>query len=184
MQNAVDGICRRVSAVAAGFPRAALAFSFMTEQGYEGYAWDWSKNGPLDGTKRLELLEHAGGAPLAVFVARSKTDGHRFDDLVSWSRRGWAFFKKHRLPRLDDAIRERFADVESISSLGREPREDGSRETPARAGRRAGGPGDRCQEQDDGAIRPIPAGGRCRRCPWWSRPSCSASMIRNCFVRA
>lgn len=94
-------------------PGPWLAFSFMAEQGYEGYAWDWSKNSPLDGTKRLGLLEHAGGAPLAVLVARMKTDVSRFDDLVSWTRRGWAFFEKYLQPKLDDAARERLADIKT-----------------------------------------------------------------------
>lgn len=110
---------RELQAVAAEYqkwlpvPGPWLAFSFMTEQGYEGYAWDWSKNSPLDGTKRLGLLEHAGGAPLAVVVARAKTDVSRFDDLVSWTRRGWAFFGKYLQPKLDDAARERLDAVET-----------------------------------------------------------------------
>lgn len=92
-------------------PGPWLAFSFMADKGYEGYAWDWSKNSPWDGTKRLELLEHAGGAPLAVIVARAKTDVSRFDDVVSWVRRGWRFFEKHLVPTLDDDVRERVAAV-------------------------------------------------------------------------
>jgi hypothetical protein len=94
-------------------PGPWLAFSFLSEQGYEGYAWDWSKNSPFDGTKRLELLEHAGGAPLVAFVARAKTDVSRFDDVVTWVRRGWKFFEKHVVPTLDDddGVRGRLADV-------------------------------------------------------------------------
>jgi hypothetical protein len=91
-----------------------LAFSFLSEQGYEGYAWDWSKNMPLDGSKRLDLLEHAGGAPLAVYVARGKSDVAQFDTVVSWARRGWEFFKKYRLPKLEDAAaRERVTAIET-----------------------------------------------------------------------
>lgn len=108
---------RELEAVAAEYqkwlpvPGPWLAFGFMTEQGYEGYSWDWSKNSPLDGTKRLELLEHAGGAPLAVLVARAKTDVSRFDDVVSWARRGWAFFEKYRVPGLDEESQQQVAEV-------------------------------------------------------------------------
>jgi len=88
-------------------PGPWMSFSFMTEQGYEGYAWDWAKNTALDGSKRLELLEHAGGAPLGVLVARSKTDVPRFNDLAAWGGMGWRFFRTYVLPKADEEVREK-----------------------------------------------------------------------------
>jgi len=61
-----------------------MAYAFLGESGYEGAAWDWSKNVPLDGGKPLSLLEHAGGAPLAAAVIRAKNDPAQFDEVVSW----------------------------------------------------------------------------------------------------
>jgi hypothetical protein len=74
-------------------PGPMLAFSFLAEQGYEGYAWNWSRNQPFDGRRRLDLLEHAGGAPLAVAVSRMKTDPALLDDMSALASAGWQLLK-------------------------------------------------------------------------------------------
>lgn len=88
-------------------PGPWMAYSFIAEQGYEGYAWDWSRNGPLDGSKRLDLLEHVGGAPLAAMALRLRTDAYSFDDVVAWADLLRGFAKKHLVPRADEDVRER-----------------------------------------------------------------------------
>jgi hypothetical protein len=100
-------------------PGPWMAYSFIAEQGYEGYAWDWSRNGPLDGTKRLDLLEHVGGAPLAAAALRLRADAYRFDDVVSWADMLRGFVTKHLVPRADEDAQERVAAFEQhILPLG------------------------------------------------------------------
>jgi hypothetical protein len=100
-------------------PGPWMSFSFLAEQGYEGYAWDWSRNQRFDGSKRLGLLEHAGGAPLAVAVLRLKSDPAVFDDLVALADGGWRFSQKHLLPKADDDDREQAEEfAEHIVPLG------------------------------------------------------------------
>ena len=92
-------------------PSPWLAFAFLTDSGYEGYAWDWAANQPRDGSRRLDLLEHVGGEPLAVAVTRLRSDPALIDDLAALAAGGWSFFKKHHLPRAkaDDRTKaERF----------------------------------------------------------------------------
>jgi hypothetical protein len=104
--------------VAAGYkkrlpvPGPWMAYSFMAEQGYEGYAWDWSKNLPYDGSKRLDLLEHTGGAPLGAVVFRVKNDPAQFDDIVAWGDMAWRFFAKYLLAKADGDAREKVSLVE------------------------------------------------------------------------
>ena len=93
-------------------PGPWMAYSFIAEQGYEGYAWDWSRNGPLDGSKRLDLLEHVGGAPLAAAALRLRTDAYSFDDVVSWADLLRGFAKKHLVPRADEDVQEQVAAFE------------------------------------------------------------------------
>ena len=88
-------------------PGPWMAYSFMADQGYEGYAWDWTQNRPFDGSKRLDLLEHTGGAPLGALVFRVKNDPQQFEDLVSWGGMAWKFFTKHVLAKAEDEARER-----------------------------------------------------------------------------
>ncbi len=100
-------------------PGPWMAYSFIAEQGYEGYAWDWSRNGPLDGTKRLDLLEHVGGAPLAAAALRLRADAYRFDDVVAWADMLRGFVTKHLVPRADEDAQERVAAFEQhILPLG------------------------------------------------------------------
>ena len=88
-------------------PGPWMAYSFLADQGYEGYAWDWTQNRPFDGSQRLDLLEHTGGAPLGAVVFRVKNDPQQFEDLVSWGGMAWNFFTKYVLAKADDEARER-----------------------------------------------------------------------------
>jgi hypothetical protein len=88
-------------------PGPWMAYSFLADQGYEGYAWDWTQNRPFDGSQRLDLLEHTGGAPLGAVVFRVKNDPQQFEDLVSWGGMAWKFFTKYVLAKADDEARER-----------------------------------------------------------------------------
>jgi hypothetical protein len=107
LAKVVDGYRKRLPV-----PGPWMAFSFLSEQGYEGYVWDWSKNYPFDGSKRLDLLEHAGGAPLAALAFRSKTDLAQFDDFVSWAGMGRSFFMKYLLPKADEDDREKITEID------------------------------------------------------------------------
>lgn len=89
-------------------PGPALGYSFLTDQGYEGYGWDWTRNGVLDGSKRLDLLGHTGGSPLLSIVTRAKTPPDQFDDFVDWGSMAWSFFRKNLLVKADEDDRERF----------------------------------------------------------------------------
>ena len=93
-------------------PGPWMAYSFLADQGYEGYAWDWTQNRPFDGSKRLDLLEHTGGAPLGAVVFRVKNDPQQFEDLVSWAGMAWNFFTKFVLVKAGDDDRERVGLVE------------------------------------------------------------------------
>ncbi len=76
-------------------PGPWMGYSFMTDSGYEGYAWNWSRNQLLDGTSRLDLLEHVGGAPLAVLVTRLRSDRGAFDTAVEMAAAAWQLAQRH-----------------------------------------------------------------------------------------
>jgi hypothetical protein len=100
-------------------PGPWLSFSFLADTGYEGYAWDWSRNQALDGSRRLDLLGHVGGAPLAAIVSRIKSDPALLDELSALAAGGWKLFKEHGLPRLDAEAREQAEEFdEHVVPLG------------------------------------------------------------------
>jgi hypothetical protein len=100
-------------------PAPWLAYSFITKDGYEGYAWDWAKNLPLDGGERLGLLEHVGGDPAAVAVSRLKQNPARLAAVIDLVGDGWKLFVRHGRPAMDEDEREKFdAFNEKIAPLG------------------------------------------------------------------
>ena len=97
-----------------------MSFSFLGENGYEGYTWNWSQNQPFDGKNRLDLLDHAGGTPLAVFVGRLKSNPGLANTLGQLARDAWALVTTYGRERMDDEDRpgfDRFAD-EFVPLLG------------------------------------------------------------------
>jgi hypothetical protein len=100
-------------------PGPWMAFSFLAERGYEGYIWDWSRNQPFDGSRRLDLLEHVGGAPLGVYVARLKSNPAACAAALELAGSAWSLFGTYGRPRLAAEDRERFdAFAEHIAPLG------------------------------------------------------------------
>jgi hypothetical protein len=89
-------------------PGPWMGYSFLTDRGYEGYAWNWSRNQPFDGDRRLDLLEHVGGAPLAVLATRIKSDRAAFDAAVEIAAAAWQLGLRHGRPSMDDDERKSF----------------------------------------------------------------------------
>jgi len=120
MDEAGAVIDRFTKAMARRLPEPGpwMAFSFLGDSGYEGYAWDWSRNQPLDGARRLDLLEHAGGAPLAVVVSRLKSDPEVVADISAFVGGLWSIFVKQGLPAMEGEERERAEEfVEHVAPL-------------------------------------------------------------------
>jgi hypothetical protein len=89
-------------------PGPWLSYSFMTPTGYEGYAWSWFKNIPLDGEKPLSLLEHAGGTPIAVAVTRFTSNPDLAMAMGQLVRDGWDIFATYAVPEMSDDEQEKF----------------------------------------------------------------------------
>ena len=83
-------------------PGAAMAVSFLTEEGIEGYQYNWGTNLGLDGSKPLSLLEHVGGAPILAVVARGQYAPQHYDLLAKWVKVGAGYFSEYVLPRLSE----------------------------------------------------------------------------------
>jgi len=62
---------------------ARMSVSFMTETGYEGYAYDYSKH-PHLGDRKLTLHNHFGGNPIFAAAVAIKADGTAYRTMVKW----------------------------------------------------------------------------------------------------
>lgn len=92
-------------------PGAMLAFSFLTDQGFESYVHDWSENQRFDGSKPLTLLDHVGGETIGFTVARGQYQPEGYDWLVKWLKKGWHHAEKIGVPKMSDEEREKFSQV-------------------------------------------------------------------------
>jgi len=120
-EAAADGrawLERARAAYAAWLPEPGpwLAYSHLAKDGYEGYAWDWSKNLPLEGGKPLDLLEHVGGTPAAVAVSRMRLDPARTAGIAALANDGWALFAKHAPAVMAADDREEFSRMQEVFS--------------------------------------------------------------------
>jgi len=89
-------------------PGALLAFGFLTEQGIEGYQYQWGGQPRLDGSKPLSLLEHVGGDPAAALVGRGKFSLHDYELLAKWLKIGYGYFEQYGLPSMPTEERDKF----------------------------------------------------------------------------
>ena len=87
---------------------AALSFAFLTERGYEGYVYDWTKHPHLDGSQTLPLLEHLGGAPLLAAVMRAKPSPEQYQLLVKWVKIALGYVDNVVVPKLNEEQKEEF----------------------------------------------------------------------------
>ena len=78
------------------------SYSFMTDRGIEGYIHNRSEDRYGDGSKRLDILDHLGGKPLAFTAGRRKYSTRGYDTLVKWIKRGKFYFEEVGLAELDE----------------------------------------------------------------------------------
>ncbi len=86
---------------------AAVSISFLTDRGLEGYQYDWSEHGRIDGSKSLSLLEHVGGNPLLAVVARAKMQTEDYELLVKWIGTAYGYVDDLLLPNMPESEREK-----------------------------------------------------------------------------
>ena len=67
-------------------PGAMTAFSYMTDEGYEGYAYSWSESF-ADASKPLSILEHVGGDPILFAAGRATQRPPNQEARKYWSGR-------------------------------------------------------------------------------------------------
>jgi hypothetical protein len=89
-------------------PGAKMAFTYLNGRGYEGYSYDWGKYPEADASKPLTLLNHAGGSPLLVAVAREKSQPAQYQLLVKWVKVANRYFEEFAVPKMDEDTREKY----------------------------------------------------------------------------
>lgn len=63
-------------------PGAQSAYSYLTPEGVETFAYSWTTESALDASKNLTILNYVGGDPIAFWAARGKSDPEQLDVLV------------------------------------------------------------------------------------------------------
>lgn len=94
---------------------SALAFTFLTERGYEGYSYNRTKNDDLDGSKALTLLEHLGGSPLFFTSMRNRHSPEDYDTVVKVLKLAHSYFEELGLSKLPVDAQQQYQQVMKIA---------------------------------------------------------------------
>jgi hypothetical protein len=78
------------------------AFQFLTDSGFEGYAYDWTEWPGFDSSKPLGIVDHLGGSPIIAFASRGTPDQGLYDLLAKWSAKAVGYFEDFALPEMDE----------------------------------------------------------------------------------
>lgn len=109
LQNEIVTDARKLATdIKSVIPRAGAVsgVGFLTDQGYEGYAYDWGENKSLDGSKPLTILNHVGGDPLFFAAGRAKYAPENYDTASKWLGRILYYAEKIGVERLGPNERE------------------------------------------------------------------------------
>jgi len=106
IQKDVEGMAEDIKAL---LPEsgAAMSVGFLTDRGLEGYQYDWSEHGLIDGSKSLSLLQHVGGNPLLAAIGRAKVRVEDYDVLVKWIGTAYGYVDDLLLPNMQESEREK-----------------------------------------------------------------------------
>lgn len=92
---------------------AQLAFSYLTETGYEGYQYQWTENLVYDGSQQLSLLERAGPRPLFFTAARGKSTGKEMEAVAYAVRRADYYAREMLKTRAAEQL-ERYTEAREL----------------------------------------------------------------------
>ena len=87
---------------------AEMSFTFLTDRGYEGYAYDYGKHDDVDGSKPLTLLDHLGGSPLMAVVGRAQTSIEGYERLVKGIKTAYGRLDEIALEKLTGDDKDRY----------------------------------------------------------------------------
>lgn len=95
----------RKSSATAG---ARVGFCYLQEEGYDAFVYDYGSGKHLDGSKKLTLLEHLGGDPLAFSLVRGKDSAEQYATFSQIAARLFEHGEKLGLALLSDDDREEY----------------------------------------------------------------------------
>lgn len=75
-------------------PGETFGFGFMTENGIEGFQYDFSQSRFQDSSKPLALFQHAGERPALIVASRGTGSPEQFRFLQKWGGVGLEYFEK------------------------------------------------------------------------------------------
>jgi hypothetical protein len=72
-------------------PGASLTHITMSENGYEGFSQSWVESKFIDGSKKLDIINHLGESPMCAFAYRGKHRPQDFKLMMKWTRKGLGY---------------------------------------------------------------------------------------------
>lgn len=92
-------------------PGAMSGFSFLTDRGFEAFQYKWGEDKVLDGTRKLSILDHIGGEPVAFAAGRSKYSPESYDWVAKWAGKIWQHAQTVASAKLEGEEKQHFEQV-------------------------------------------------------------------------
>jgi hypothetical protein len=93
---------------------ASVAFSFLSERGYEGFDYNHGDFPEMDASKPLTLLEHVGGDPILAVVGRSKGALESYQTMSKWLKVAFGHAEPLLVEKLDNDQKEKYEQVRKL----------------------------------------------------------------------
>ncbi len=97
-------------------PGAQMAFAYLNGRGYEGYAYNWSENKMLDGSKPLSLLDHVGGNPMMFYAGRTKYSPENYTLMTDFLKRAFYYGEQYALAQMEEAQRNEYNEYRTVAT--------------------------------------------------------------------
>jgi len=92
---------------------ASVGFSYLTDTGYEGYAYDYSNHDHLKGVK-CKLHNYFGGDPIFAAARAFKCDGAYYTETVSWMKKVYGHVEGVLFDMFDQDMKDKYNEVTKV----------------------------------------------------------------------
>jgi len=92
---------------------ASIGFSYMTDTGYEGWAYNYSNHDNLKGVKS-KLHNYFGSDPIFAAAGAFKCDGTLYNETVSWSKKVYGHVEGALFDFIDQDMKDKYNEVTKV----------------------------------------------------------------------
>ncbi|MEQ8790732.1 MAG: hypothetical protein RIC55_30825 [Pirellulaceae bacterium] len=88
-----------------------IGYSYRTDFGYEGFAYDWTKHPGAKPMGKAAILDHVGESPLLLIAAQSSVTVEGYEKYVKWASKLRGYIEQYGLANATPEQRTQYATI-------------------------------------------------------------------------